>query len=48
MLVCVLVQISSIEDTVQKCLQGIRDLQLQSLTDQQKNEYKKRKLITEV
>lgn len=38
----------SIEDMVQDSLQMIRDLKIDAITDQQKTEYKKRKLIAEV
>jgi len=41
-------KVESIEDSVQQCLQMIRDLHIDGITDQQKAEYKKRKLIQEV
>ena len=41
-------QVESIDDQVKECLQRIKSLDLNAVTDQQKAEYKKRKLITEV
>ncbi|XP_041357913.1 phenylalanine--tRNA ligase alpha subunit A-like [Gigantopelta aegis] len=41
-------KVESIDDLVQQCLVKIQKLGLDDITDAQKNEYKKRKLITEV
>ncbi|XP_060571763.1 phenylalanine--tRNA ligase alpha subunit-like [Ruditapes philippinarum] len=41
-------KVESIEDTVQDCMKRIQDLKLDGITDNQKNEYKKRKLMQEV
>ena len=41
-------QMDSVDDVVQQCCQQIQQLKLDGITDQQKNDYKKRKLITEV
>ena len=43
-----LFQVENIEDHVQECMKQIRLLNLNCITDQQKAEYKKRKLIVEV
>ncbi|RUS69584.1 hypothetical protein EGW08_022654 [Elysia chlorotica] len=44
----VIKKVESIEDVVQQCLEKISKLDLSGVTDAQKNEYKKRKLIVEV
>ena len=41
-------QVESIEDIVKQCLEKISKLDLSGVTDAQRNEYKKRKLIIEV
>ncbi|XP_064626144.1 phenylalanine--tRNA ligase alpha subunit-like [Lineus longissimus] len=41
-------KVETIEDTVKECLTKLKNLQLDGFTDNQKAEYKKRKLITEV
>ncbi|XP_005100499.1 phenylalanine--tRNA ligase alpha subunit [Aplysia californica] len=41
-------KVDSIEDVVKACLEKISKLQLDDVTDAQRNEYKKRKLISEV
>ncbi|XP_053394586.1 phenylalanine--tRNA ligase alpha subunit-like [Mercenaria mercenaria] len=41
-------KVDKIEDSVQDCMRRIQDLNLDGITDNQKNEYKKRKLVQEV
>jgi len=40
--------VEKINDVTQEICQMIKDLQLDSVTDQQRNDFKKRKLISEV
>lgn len=41
-------QVDSVEDDVQLCLRKIKELQLDDVSDKDKADFKKRKLISEV
>ena len=45
---CIVIQVPSVEDHVQECLKKISELKLEEVSDKDKTEFKKRKLIAEM
>ena len=45
---CIIIQVPSVEDHVQECLKKISELKLEEVSDKDKTEFKKRKLIAEM
>ena len=44
----IVIQVPSVEDHVQECLKKISELKLEEVSDKDKTEFKKRKLIAEM
>ena len=45
---CIVIQVPTVEDHVQECLKKISELKLEEVSDKDKTEFKKRKLIAEM